>query len=169
MSPFNFETFGAGHIPPFPKFVFDIKEGKSKLQTTLSEDIEDVEYVDVSDAPQAFGNDTKKFSYDKKVRAKDIVEYAEKKSRQFNEKKDPLLDVFFLVAITIGAQWADDNPKSKFATSMARTDTFHAEIEKIWKDSGARAEKTDRVSFLMFLMSASLGMKWATNNPPKYY
>lgn len=169
MSPFNFETFGTGHIPPFPKFVFDIKEGKSKFQTTLSDDIEDVEYVDVSDAPQASENDPKKFSYDKEARAKEIAEYAEKESRQLNKKKDPLLYVFFIVAITIGAQWGDDNPKAKFATSMARTNAFHAEIEKIWKDSGSRDEKTDRISFLTFLLSTSLGMKWATSIPPKYY
>ncbi len=47
MSCFNFETFGAGHMPPFG---FSAKEKYRK--TVISDDIEDVEYEDITDQPE---------------------------------------------------------------------------------------------------------------------
>lgn len=166
MSPFNFETFGAGHIPPFPRSVFDIKEGKSKFQTILSDDIEDVEYVDVSD-PQP---ETKaKRSYGKTARYAEILAYADKKADELNKKKDPVLALFFVTMISFGAEWSDSNPENKFKTSMDRSKAFYDEVDKHQKEIDSLEGQRHPEIHLVSLLTASLGMNWATKNPPKYY
>lgn len=165
MSPFNFEHSGAGHIPPFPRFVFDIKEDKSKFQTILSDDIEDVEYVDVSDPqPEPKSNRT----CGKSARYAEILAYADKKADELNEKKDPVLTLFFVTMILFGAEWSDDNPESKFKSSMDRSKAFYAEVDKRQKEIEAQDGQRRPEIHLLSLMTASLGMKWATENPPKY-
>lgn len=166
MNPFNFETFGAGHIPPFPRFVFDIKEGKSKFQTILSDDIEDVEYVDVSD-PQP--EQKAKQSYGKTARYAEILAYADKKAEELNKKEDPVLALFFVAMISFGAEWSDDNPVNKFKSSMDRSKAFYAEIDKRQKEIDAQDGQRFPEIHLLALLTASLGMNWATKNPPKYY
>ena len=47
----------------------------------LSDDIEDVDYVDISEAPEVSGNKRKNLSYDKKARDAEIFEYSTKKSQ----------------------------------------------------------------------------------------
>lgn len=47
----------------------------------LSDDIEDVEYVDVSEAQKVSGNNRKNMSYDKHARDLEIFEYSTKKPR----------------------------------------------------------------------------------------
>ncbi|MDE5813258.1 MAG: hypothetical protein K2H72_03140, partial [Muribaculaceae bacterium] len=123
-------TFGAGHIPPFPKSVFDLKDGKSKFKNILSDDIEDAEYVDVSDINKTSGESRKPQSYDSEKRAKEIYAYADKKSKDLNVKKDPMMEFFLLLIISFGAEWSDKNPEQKFRTSMERSKAFYAEIEK---------------------------------------
>ena len=77
MSVFNFETFGAGHIPPFGFKAHP-------RQTILSDDIEDVEYVDVSEAQKATGNNRKNMSYDKHARDLEIFEYSTKRAKELS-------------------------------------------------------------------------------------
>ncbi len=50
MSYFDYERFGArpGNIPPFES-VFDIKSKKTTLGILLSEFVEDVEFVEITD------------------------------------------------------------------------------------------------------------------------
>ena len=45
----------------------------------LSDDIEDVDYVDISEAPEVSGNKHKNLSYDKEARDAEIFEYSTKK------------------------------------------------------------------------------------------
>lgn len=83
MSPFNFETFGAGHIPPF-------RFKAQPRQTIISDDIEDVEYVDVSD-PQP--EPKAKRTYDKAARYAEILAYAYKKADEFMKEKENRLSI----------------------------------------------------------------------------
>lgn len=162
MSVFNFEIFGAGHIPPF-----GFKD--HPRQTILSDDIEDVEYVDVSDVNKTSEENGKSQSYDKKKRAQEIFAYAEKKAEELNVKKDPMMGFFLLLVISFGAEWSDKNPKYKFKSSMERSEAFYAEIDKHQKEYEAMQGEKSTEIHLLSLMAASLGMKWATENPPKYY
>lgn len=169
MSVFNFEIFGAGHIPPFTKFIFDIKEGKSKLQATLSDDIEDVEYVDVSESPEITGKDRQSLSYDKEARDAEIFEYASKKKPRNSKKNDPYFELSFGVLFSIGAHWADDNPISKFHNLFERTNAFLEEIDKIQKEMESNAGKKLPDLSMILICSVSLGFHWADKNPPKYH
>ena len=135
----------------------------------ISDDIEDVEYVDVSDINKTSGESRKSQSYDKKKRTEEIAAYAEKKSEELNVKKDPMMGFFLQLIISFGAEWSDENPEYKFKSSMERSKAFYAEIDKHQKECEAvQGEKSPEIH-LLSLMAASLGMKWATDNPPKYY
>ena len=168
MSVFNFETFGAGHIPPFPKSVFNLKDGKLKLETILSDDIEDVEYVDVSEAQKATGNNRKNMSYDKHARDLEIFEYSTKRAKEF-KKDDPYFELSFGVLFSIGAHWADDNPISKFHNPLARVSAFSEEVSNIQKEMESKAGKKLQDLHLFIICTTSLGFHWADKNPPKYY
>ncbi|MDE6553341.1 MAG: hypothetical protein K2K98_10395, partial [Muribaculaceae bacterium] len=159
MSVFNFETFGAGHIPPFGFKAHP-------RQSILSDDIEDVDYVDVSD-PQP--EPKAKRSYDMKARAAEVMAYAEKTVHELNNNNDPFMRLVLLTLIAFGAEWSDENPESEFKTSMDRSKAFYDDVDK-------HNEKFERLEgnpnphiALLALMTASLGFKWATDNPPKYY
>lgn len=167
MSPFNFETFGAGHIPPFPRFVFDIKEGKSKFQTTLSEDIEDVEYFDVSD-PQP--EPKAKQSYDKTARDKEIADQASEFVKKRSKGLNPMVDLFVMSCFIHAAKWTDDHPLSSFGSShdqyLAIKRDLEIDNDEIYRKSG---QKVDSMVCLLELSTTELARRWANENPPKYY
>ena len=135
----------------------------------LSDDIEDVEYVDVSDVNKTSEENGKSQSYDKKKRAVEVAAYAEKKAKELNVKKDPMMEFFLLLIISFGAEWSDNNPENKFNSSMERSKAFYAEIDERQKEVEAMQGKKSPDIHLLSLMAASLGMNWATENPPKYY
>lgn len=161
MSVFNFETFGAGHIPPF-----GFKA--SPRQTILSDDIEDVDYVDISDINKTSGESRKSQSYDKKARDLEIFEYSTKRAKEF-KKDDPYFELSFGVLFSIGAHWADDNPISKYKNSLERVTAFSEEVDNIQKKMESKAGKELPELNVFTICAASLGFHWANDNPPKYY
>lgn len=96
----------------------------------LSDDIEDVEYVDVSDAPKVSCNNREKPSFDKEARAKEVVEFAKKQAEEMNKTGDLVIELFFMILILFGAEWADSNPVSKFHDDLARRIAFSKKLEE---------------------------------------
>lgn len=135
----------------------------------LSDDIIDVEYVEISDEQQtASGNERSKKIYDKVARAAEIAEFAEKKAEEMNEKNDLAFEMMITVFILFGANWADENPECNFESSMKRSEAFFDEVEEYLKKVEAKGGRDHKFD-LLAIMTTSIGMKWATNNPPKYY
>ena len=160
MSVFNFETFGAGHIPPFGFKAHP-------RQTILSDDIEDVEYVDVSD-PQP--EPKAKRSYDRK---EEIVHQAEefvKKRRHQGQGLDPIVEIFVMSCFIHAAKWTDEHPLSSFRSSHDQYLAIKTEItrdnDEIYRKSG---KKIDPILHLLELSTSEIARRWANDNPPKYY
>ena len=134
----------------------------------ISDDIVDVEYVEIPDAPEASGSDGRKPSYDKEQRAEEAHAFAEEKVKELNHQDDPLFKLMLVALIMFGIDWSDKNPESAFSSSMDRSKEFYAEIEKLQKEVEEKSGLRRPEFHLLALMTASLGMKWATENPPKY-
>lgn len=160
MSPFNFETFGAGHIPPF-------RFKAQPRQTIISDDIEDVEYVDVSDhqpEPQA------KRSYDKAARQKEIADQASEFVKKRPKGLNPMVELLVMACFVHAAEWTDDHPLSSFGSSHDQYLAIKAEIERdndeIYRKTG---KKVDSMVHLLELSVSVVALRWANENPPKYY
>ncbi len=168
MSYFNHETFGAGHMPPF-ETIFDIKQKQNTLRYTLSETIEDVEYVEITDEqPKA----KEALKWDKTARKKEIWDEAMK---EFSEMgiNSSIMKISHAILFEFGADWSDQNPVSHFEDKFRRGEAFSEAADKKLEEYKKLAEK-ERLQWhshldLIILMTASFGFQWATENPPKYY
>ncbi len=171
MSYFNHETFGAGHMPPF-ETIFDIKQKKNSLRSTISDTIEDVEFEDITEEKPSEQPKAKEApKYDKVARAEEIHAEAQK----YIKKATSLGNDDFLIHLTIevlfmhGAAWSDDNPASKFKSEKDRFDAFYKEMDKHVKEVESMSGEKDPKLSLFQISTSSLGYHWATKNPPKYY
>lgn len=135
----------------------------------ISDDIVDVEYIEISDAPEASGSDSRKPSYDMKARAGEAGAFAEKTVNELGIKNDALFELMVEALIMFGIEWSDKNPESAFRSPSARSNAFYTEMVKKQKDVDEKAGKSHPQIFPWVLMTASMGLKWATENPPKYY
>ena len=134
----------------------------------LLDDIEDVEYADVSEAQKASGNNRKNLSYDKHARDLEIFKHADKKAKEL-KKDDPYFELSFGILFSAGAHWADDNPISKYKTTLERATAFSEEVDNIQKEMESKAGKRLPELHVFTICATSLGFHWANKNPPKYY
>lgn len=164
MSYFNHETFGAGHMPPFES-IFDLKQKKNTLRSTISETIEDAEYEDITNE-QPKAKDTLK--YDEEARGRQIIDVALEKMKKV-QSKSCLTDILFSIHFLEGATWADKNPIQKFPTQSERLNVFSDAMKKDFEEIEKMAGKKMPEIFIVAFMTQTLGFHWATDNPPKYY
>lgn len=166
MSCFNHDTFGAGHMPPFGK-IFDIKEKKNSFRTTISETIGDAEYEDITnEQPKA----KKGAKYDKVARAKEISERLDKLIADLASKgdSDSLVVAASCVLFIQGAEWSDCHPVSNYKSEYDRFNAFREEMDRTEKEMASKDGKRDPLLTLLVVASLTMGLKWATSNPPKY-
>lgn len=139
----------------------------------ISEDIEDVEYVEISDQESTStrpDHDRKENppKYDEKARSKEVYDYAEEQASKC-DNGDPRAHFFILILIIAGVEWSDMHPVSSFCSEKSRVAAFVKFIEEMYNDrKEAGLDKSDHIH-LLYILNMTMGYKWATANPPKYY
>lgn len=133
----------------------------------LSDDIEDVDYVDVSE-PQP--EPKAKRSYDKAARDKEIADQASEFVKKRSQGLSPMVDLFVMSCFIHAAKWTDGHPLSSFGSSHDQYLAIKAEIERdnddIYRKSG---RKIDSMVCFLELSATEIARRWANENPPKYY
>lgn len=134
----------------------------------LSDDIEDVDYVDVSE-PQP--EPKAKRSYDKTAREKEIADQATKHIKSLSmEPGAIMIELFSMSCFMRAAKWTDDNPLSSFGSNhdqyLALKSLLDKENDECCRDSGVHV---DSMVHLLEMSISEVARRWANKNPPKYY
>ncbi len=161
----NFSQFGYNPDDLLKNF-HGRQKSRSSRSTTISDDIVDVEFEDISKDDQSSKKD-KRRTFDKEVRSREIVEAGDKliMEKLKGESPDRLMSgLCSLMIFSLGAEWADGHPKSSFSSDQEWVDALSDKFEEITKD----APDMGFSGKLIFSMSFFLGAKWADKNPPKY-
>lgn len=161
----DFPRFGFNTGDLLKKF-HDRRASRSSRSTTISDDIVDVDFEDISKDEQSTKKD-KKRTFDKDARAKEIVEAGEKlimeKVKDASSAKQ-MSALCALVTFSMGADWADEHHKSSFSSDRDRWNAVEGAIDEMTKDAPSLGINGK----LLFNMSFIFGVKWADENPPKY-
>lgn len=163
----NPNLYGFGYsVDDVLKKFHDRQKSRSSRSTTISDDIVDTEFEDISKDDQSSKKD-KKRTFDMEARSREIVEAGDKLIME--KLKDASSDrrmsgLCTLMIFSLGAEWADGHPKSSFSSDLEWWDALSDRVKKMTKD----APDMGFSGKLVFNMAFSLGAKWAYQNPPKY-
>lgn len=136
----------------------------------ISDDIEDVEYVDITEpAPEPESRTGR--TYDKAARSAEVFKAAEDNFARLGlPQDDPMKELFVLSMFCYGAEFADEHPLSAIFSDHDQYHALTADTEAKKKESESKYGRTIDPEFnLLTALIMEQGRRWANSNPPKYY
>ena len=135
----------------------------------ISDDIEDVEYVDITEpAPEPEPRAGR--TWDKKARAAEMIKAAEDHFAKLDKKTDPIMEIFVLSMFCFGADFADEHPLSAHFSNHDQYAALTADCESREKEFKSKYGETMNPEIrLLGALVREQGRRWANSNPPKYY
>lgn len=136
----------------------------------ISDDIEDVEYVDITEhAPEPKPRAGR--SWDKEARSAEIFKAAEDYFAGLGlQKNNPMKELFILSMFCYGADFADTHPLSDHFSDHDQCFALKVDADANIKESESKyGRPIDPEINMVAVLVRERGRRWANSNPPKYY
>lgn len=136
----------------------------------ISDDIEDVEYVDITEpAPEPKPRAGR--TWDKDARSAETFKAADDYFASLGvQDNDPIQEFFVLSMFCYGADFADKHPLSANFSNHDQYDALMADMEAKKKEYESKfGQPMNPLTDMLGVLVREMGRRWANSNPPKYY